>query len=282
MHRKERPVIGHKKNQELLKGAEYQIYSETPHGACGAYCFKPPKEETKKRPAIVFFHGGVFNRRFPVQFAPHCIHFSSRGMVAFSVEFRVSSCNGTGPLEALEDARSFLSYLELNADYFGVDLDQLVLGGNAAGGLLALHLASQHKRSLLYTKGLPKPKGLILYSPVSDISTKGLMSENFPNDRIANQLSPYRQIHRHAPPIIVFHGEADAQIPFSHSKQFVKKYVRKGNTAELVSFPSATHIDFNYNVNSELFGLTLQSSDIFLTNLGLLPPSATDIPYTFL
>lgn len=238
------------------------------------YCFRPnvPLSSLQRSPAVVFFHGGKFDRRLSSQFATQCLHFASRGILAFAVEYRVNEVNGTGPMEALEDARTFMNYLAYHQEHFTVDLNKIVVGGASSGGMLALHLASRHKNNLAFIGDLPRPCGLVLYAPISNTTKKGICSELFPDDAVSKRVSPSEQLEKNAPPIIVFHGKADNTVPFGHSEKLVKGWQKKKNQAELIEFETARHIDFNLNVNPQIYELALKSADYFLTNLGIIQP----------
>ncbi len=263
------------RDKELLSRAEYAPYVQTHHGECHSYCYRPSEDlaSSEPRPAIVFFHGGLFDQRLPGQFAPHCLHFASRGMVAFSVEYRVSNLYGTGPLQALEDARSFLSYITEHHTHYNIDPQKIVVGGSASGGYLASHLCSRHKNNLNLIGELTQPCAQILYSPVVNTTHKGLCNLLFPDSKTAKRLSPSEQITKDYPPTMIFHGKVDKVVPFQHSKKYVKSLLRKKNKVELVEFEAARHIDFNLNVNPQYYDLTLRSADYFLTDLGLVEPA---------
>ena len=54
--------------------------------------FKPKgRQAGNKCPCMVFFFGGGWTGGTPSQFYPHAQYLASRGMVAISVEYRVSS-----------------------------------------------------------------------------------------------------------------------------------------------------------------------------------------------
>ena len=69
--------------------------------------FEPEKKEAEKKyPAIVFFHGGGWSGGTPSQLFPQAQYLASRGMIAFSAEYRVSSLHHTTPVECVKDAKS--------------------------------------------------------------------------------------------------------------------------------------------------------------------------------
>ncbi len=261
------------REKELLSRAEYNTYVQTEQGECSAYCFRPAPVETPghRYPVIIFFHGGLFDQRLTGQFAPHCLHFASRGMLAFSVEYRTSEFHQTTPVEALEDARNFLNFLNTYQDHYQADMSRLVVAGNAGGGLLASHLCSRHKKIGGILDALPRPAAQILYSPLINTTSKGIGADLFADPKMAKLVSPSELIEKDYPPTIAFHGKADTVIPFSLTERYMKNLQKKKNQAEFVDFETGRHIDFNLNVNPQLYGAALRSADYFLADLGIIP-----------
>jgi acetyl esterase/lipase len=132
--------IGEARDREILKDGQIRVYRETPQGEVHAHFFFPPDSLgcLRDRPVVVFFHDGFWDSAMPTQFVPHCLHFASRGVVAVAAETRIASKNGTGPLEALEDARELIRWIRRNADELGIDPKKVVVGGAGGGAWLAL------------------------------------------------------------------------------------------------------------------------------------------------
>jgi len=260
-------------DKKRLQRAQCIPYTKTAHGECSAYLYRPSEmESSKKYPVIIFFHGGLFDTRTPSQFSPHCLHFASRGMLAFSVEYRVNSINKTSPIEAMEDTRNFLAYISKNQDYFHADLDKVVVAGSTGGALLASHLCSRHKNITSDFTDLPRPIANILYSPLINTTEKGVGSELFSEKKLAKLNSPSEQIQKNYPPTIIFHGKQDEIIPFAHSEKYAKMLKRKKNRIELVDFETGRHVDFHQNVNPQFYEITLRSIDNLLTDLEVIHP----------
>ncbi len=263
----------HARDNERLERAQSIPYTTTDHGDCSAYLYRPHEmQKGKVYPVIIFFHGGLFDTRIPGQFAPHCLHFANRGMLSFSLEYRVKSTNKTSCLEALEDARSFIQYLSANQAFFQADLENIVVAGNAGGALLASHLCSRHKHSNPELHDLPRPVAQVLYSPLLNTTEKGTGSDLFPDKTVAKKNSPSELIEKNYPPTIAFHGKDDNVIPYSHSEKYFKVLKRKKNHAELVGFEAGRHVDFNHNVNPQYYEMTLRGADNFLTDLNIINP----------
>jgi dipeptidyl aminopeptidase/acylaminoacyl peptidase len=85
-----------------------------------------------------------------------------------------------------------------------------------------------------------KPAALILLCAASDTSTEsGYTPKRFGAN--AEALSGLHQLDPNMPPMLVFHGDADATVPYRQSVDLVKKLTDSGNSAELVTVPGGSH-----------------------------------------
>jgi acetyl esterase/lipase len=222
---------------------------------------------------VVFFHGGFWDSPTPTQFVPHCLHFASRGAVAVAAETRTSAKHGTGPLEAIEDARDLIRWLRHNADTFNLDPDKITIGGAGGGAYLALLATLPKPKNLPPVDGLNCfPQALILFSSLVNTATKGVAADRFPDAKTAKRLSPTHLIRRKLPPMLFFHGKSDRITPFDEVEKFRRRLRWRGNSCELVDFVRADHSFFNFNVSHKNFELTVAAADRFLVERGLLPP----------
>ena len=228
------------------------------------------------RPVVVFFHGGFWDSPTPTQFVPHCLHFASRGAVAVAAETRTSVRHGTGPMEAIEDARDLIRWLRHNADTFNLDPDRVVIGGSAGGAFLALLTAMPKPKHLPPVDGLDcHPQALILFSALVNTNHKGPLGSRFPDAKTAKRLSPTQLIRRKLPPMLLFHGKSDRITPFDEVERFRRRLRWWGNDCELVDFVGQDHSFFNFNVSQKNFELTIGAADRFLVAHGLLAPDET-------
>lgn len=272
------PLIGQARQREMLKSATTYTYQETPQGPVQAHFFLPPDfRPGERRPVVIFFHGGFWDNPMATQFVPHCLHFSTRGAVAIAVETRVFSIHRTGGLEAMEDARLFFDWLESHHIHFGIDPKRVVVGGAAGGALLAL--SQVLPKIPKNTEPHPlRPSALLLFSALLDATPRPAL-DRFPNVRVARQQSPLRRVRRKLPPMILFHGKNDRVTPFDTAAKFRKSMCWRGNRIELVDFENADHSFFNFNVSELHYELTLNASDRFLVDLGILEaPEPFDEP----
>ena len=273
------PPIGKARERAQLQGAVSYSYRETGGAPLKAHFFFPADFRAGAgHPVVVFFHGGFWDTPMPTQFVPHCHHFADRGAIAVAAETRVAQTHGTGPVEAIDDARSLLLWIKVHAARLGVDSERVVAGGSAGGALLALAAAMPKDGDLPALDGVDcRPRAVVLFSPLTDTSPRGDHGGRFPDTRTAKKSSPVAMVRKGLPPMILFHGKSDRVIPFATAARFSKAMRRKRNTCEFVDFENAEHSFFNFNVNETNFECTVAAADRFLTGLGILsPPSETD------
>lgn len=271
--------IGEARDREILKDAATYVYQERPQGPVQAHVFFPQMPTSGPRPLVVFFHGGFWENSTPAQFVPHCLHFASRGAVAVAAETRSGSRNGTGAIEAIEDARDLIRWLRHNADTFEIDPDRVVIGGAGGGALLALLTAMPKPKHLPPVDGLDcRPQALILFSALVNTATKGTAASRFPDARAARAHSPSQLVRRKLPPMLFFHGKSDRITPFDEVDRLRRKLRFWGNSCQLIDFEKADHSFFNFNVSHRNFELTIGAADRFLVDLGFLQPEeASDL-----
>lgn len=273
------PAIGEARDRALLKDAHSFIYFDSPHGDLVCHFFVPPDHDpdVDRRPVVVFFHGGLWDTSMPTQFVPHCLHFASRGAVTVAVEYRVrSKSESCTPLDALEDAAMILLFLRKNAHLLGIDMEKIVFAGAGSGAHMALSCAV-----LPQIGNKPgsefRPRALFLFSPVVNVTPKGICCDRFSSTKEAKAYSPSEHAKQKGlPPCLLFHAHQDRVVPFEQVAKFAKLYARKKNHCELIDFRSGGHTFFNFNSHHENYEITLRAADHFLVELGLLEPDPFD------
>jgi acetyl esterase len=265
--------IGEARDREILKDAATYVYAQRPEGDVLAHLFFPEAADSPPRPVVIFFHGGFWEAPTPTQFVPHCLHFTARGAIAVAAETRSGTRQGTGPQEAIEDARELIRWIRGNADTFNLDPARITISGAGGGAFLALLAAMPKLKDLPPVDGIDcAPQALVLFSALVNTAVKGAAADRFPDFKSAKRLSPTSQVRRKLPPMLFFHGRADRITPFDEVEKFRRRLRWRGNSCELVDFVKADHSFFNFNVSHKNFELTIAAMDRFLTGLGLLPP----------
>ncbi len=265
--------IGEARDREILKDAATYVVEKRSEGDVLAHVFLPEKMAGSPRSAIIFFHGGFWDSPTPTQFVPHCLHFASRGAVAVAAETRTASKHGTGPVEAIEDARALIRWVRSNADTFNIDPQKIIIGGGAGGAYLALLAAMPKPKHLPPVDGIDcSPQALILFSALVNTAIKTAPGDKFPSAKLAKQLSPSHLLRRKLPPMLFFHGKSDRITPFEEVKKFCRSLRWRGNSCEIIDFERADHSFFNFNVSHKNFELSIRVADRFLVDRGLLEP----------
>ncbi|MGK0187620.1 MAG: acetyl esterase [Verrucomicrobiales bacterium] len=266
------------RNRRLLDHASQHSYKFDPESerALGVHVFVPQDWSVDdQRTAILFFHSSQWDHGNITQFAPHAMFFASRGAVCILVEYRMGASSGKAPLQAMADARSAIRWARINRRELGIDEQKIVASGGSCGAHAAIAAAmcgEEFDESSDDADTPCAPDACIFFSPVLDISKRGFGFDSFPDTKTASRSNPLKCIRSGLPPMILFHGSADASVPLRGAQKFAKKMRRKKNACELVEFGGASHSFFNFNVNDENYYATVDSADSFLVELGFIEP----------
>ena len=231
---------------------------------------------TAQTPAIVFFFGGGWVNGTPAQFYPHAHYFASRGLVAFSAEYRVKNRHGTTPFESVEDGKSAVRWIRAHARELGVDPERLIAAGGSAGGQVA---AATGTLEAFEASGedpaiSSRPQALVLFNPVIDNGPDG-----FGYDRIGERypaFSPLHNLDARTPPTILFLGTADRLIPVATVERYQALLQQAGVRCDVHLYEEQPHGFFNYRDGKNAYYYqTVREADLFLGALGYLtgPPT---------
>lgn len=243
---------------------EIITYKQTDQGELKLHVFRPAKVKAgEKRPAIIYFFGGVWTLGTPLQFYRECAHYASKGMVAISAEYRISYLHKTTPFESVEDARDVIRWLRANAKLLNINPNQIVAAGASAGGHLAAVTGIIKDTSEREVTISSNPNLLLLYYPAVDNSANGVGPEEMKKRYC--EISPLHNIDRTAPPSLFLLGTKDELIPVKTAEEFKTKMEAVGVDCELHLFEGAGHPIFYYAREiTENYTKILELSDAFL------------------
>jgi dienelactone hydrolase len=181
------------------------------------------KAPIKKRPIMVIFHGGAWVNGDANWHYPDCTYWSSRGMIAVSVDYRLRDRDNVSvPLACIQDAKSVIRFLKSQANTYGIDTDNIICLGASAGGHLAASTATiddPESDDNCYDSGISAmPKALILCNPWY---------------RCEDRLSPAKQIKKNCPPLLTFIGDCDPEIPVDEMKAVHENYKEHDNFSKV-------------------------------------------------
>ena len=245
----------------------------------------PPADmkQGEARPAIILIHGGAWVGGDADIFFPHARYFASRGMVAFSIGYRLIKPGGPGMRECVDDCRAALAYIWGHAAELGVDPAKIVVMGDSAGGHLAAVLGT-------IPGGGQLPAAMVLCNPIVDLTDPAWISfviggpalekKAPPEARIptpaqtelAKALSPQFHVRPNLPPTLLMHGTEDHVVNPDQARRFAEAMAAAGNRCDLVMVDGARHafIVPKYTAPEPLVTDALRKADTFLSSLGFV------------
>ena len=235
-----------------------------------------PAENDSTHAAVVFFFGGGWRNGNPSQFFEHCKYFASRGMVAFSAEYRVESRHGTTPFECVKDGKSAVRWIRQHAAEYNIDPAKIVAAGGSAGGHVPACTATiQAFEENDENAGISsRPNALVLFNPVIDTWRDGYGMTRI-GER-AMDISPAHHVVKGLPPTIIFHGTEDTTVLFENVERFRRKMHEAENECALVPFKNHKHGFFNFGrFDNRPYSETVRATDEFLSRLGFLEGEPT-------
>ena len=251
--------ISFSQNDKVFIKPEKVLYKSTKQGDLNLYFYRPLDfDKSKTYNCIIFFHGGGWNSGDYKQFERQSMYFASRGMIAISAEYRIKNKHGTTPIQAMEDAKSAIRFLRLNAKSFFINPNRIAAAGGSAGG----HLAAVTANIDLFDNvnedlGISsKPNLLVLYNPVIDFGSRKWLWIDNPSDA-----SPVHNISKGSPPTIILTGTNDKIVPVETIMNYKKIMKSVGSRCDVILYDGAEHAFFN---RGEDFIDTVLKSDIFL------------------
>lgn len=224
-----------------LPGAETFVFRDLSPEPLRLHVYKPDGwTPADRRPAFVYFFGGGWNRGTPERSGPWARMASRWGMVGVAPDYRTRDRYGTTPFESIADARLAVKWVIDHADELGIDPAKVVVGGNSAGGHLALWTAIDKVPEGSEASESPsrKPAALVLSSPAADTSGER-WAARFRGKGEA--LSATLNLTPNMPPALVFHGDADAVVPYEVATALRDALVAGGGNCELVTVPGGSH-----------------------------------------
>ena len=260
-----RQLVPAAKSAKHVKGQPDAMwtYKEVDGKALQLSVFLPEEYETSTEsfPTFVVYHGGSWAVGEANWHYPDCEYWAQRGMIAVSVDYRLSQRDGVKvPLECVKDAKSAVRFLRKNAARLKVDPDKMVVAGGSAGGQLAAAMAtltSLEKNDDCYDLSIScEPNAVILYNPYFKCEAS---------------LSPPNFLRAGLPPFITFLGSEDPAITVESMVEFHEALKAHGGTSEFYVGKGGKHGLCNgRNPHNPYFYWSVELEDQFLVKHGIL------------
>lgn len=251
--------------------------------------YRAKSAEGKTLPLLVYFHGGGWCFGGLNSCASYCDALASKGDVAvLAVEYSLAPENPFP--RGLSDCIAAVEYAFGNAAELGVSPEMINVGGDSAGGNLALAAA------MYFAENKPddKIKSLVLYYPVVDIANEnegswreysrgygldrrlmdafvkgyddnGKAQEtigNISKDVLKSPAKASDELIKKLPPMLMISAGRDILV--DQGKVFAAKVKDAGNTIERVEFPGAIHLFITVPGQTTAFEKAVAITDGFL------------------
>jgi acetyl esterase/lipase len=258
---------------ELPEPTEKRVYKEVDGKALEIWIWKPADwKKEDRRSAVVFYHGGGWKGGSPTAFARQSAKLAEKGMVAFSVQYRLTAQPGVTVVECVKDARSAFRWVKTYAGELGVDVKRIAAGEGSAGGHLAAGLvtlgAFEDEKDDMSV--VIDPVALVLFNPAVKLDFERARNGAAKEGRKLEDLlrvSPYHHLKAGHPPTVIFHGDEDTTVPIESVQAYAAKVKELGGVCEVVVAPGQGHGFFN---KEPQVWETLKRAEGFLRGLGML------------
>ena len=210
--------------------------------ALKAYVFDAGrKDQAATRPAILLLHGGGWSVGSPDWTFPSARRYADMGMVAVSVQYRLSGETDT-PIDALEDVCRAFAWVRGRAAEWGIDPRRVAASGVSAGGHLAAASATIGCGNSGGAHGIGGPDALVLWSPALDVARDGHFVRLLRGRAAASAYSPLEQVRADMPPVHIVQGEEDVLTPARAARRFCERVTARGGRCEITAYPGVGHL----------------------------------------
>ena len=222
------------------------VYREIDGQKLKAFMFVPPGGVPGGRTsAVLLIHGGAWTMGSADWTFAAARRFAAMGMVAVSVDYRLSQ-GGVTPIEAVDDVRAAFRWVRRHAAEFLIDPERVAGFGVSAGGQLVAVAAQVDLPGDGGDDTSSKPDLLLLWSPAVFAPTHLLQGRENTSDH-----SPMRLAGTATPPTSIVNGDKDTVTPLQDAREFRDRVVRAGGVCELHVYPGVGHL-LTRNVANQL------------------------------
>ena len=210
-----------------------------------------PEDGATQRPAVLFFHGGVWASGDKSQYGDAAQRLGGSGYVAATANYRLVP-EGSYPA-AIQDARCALAFLRAHAAEYGIDPDRIAVAGYAAGGYLASMLGVAQGTAELEPDCSAGTTGaanaVIAAAAMHDLTLLDDTSEveEFLGGTLADLpdrysiASPVSHVKPGAPPYLLIHGDFDWMINVEQSGRMEAALREAGGSVRLLELFDPGH-----------------------------------------
>lgn len=211
-------------------------------------------------PLLVWVHGGAWRSGTKASYPKG---FIENGIAVASLDFRLST-EARFPA-MVHDIKAAVRYLRAHASRFGYQANRIAIGGDSSGAHLAALAGTTAAVPALegglgdFTHVSSALQAIVSYYGASNLTT--ILSQSTPfglgvrvpaldlllggqpatMKALAEQASTVRHVDRSDPPLLLFHGDQDPQMPIEQSRELAAAYRRQGLEVDFVAVQGAVH-----------------------------------------
>jgi acetyl esterase/lipase len=217
-------------------------------------------EGVQSPPLVIWAHGGVWRTgtksQVPMQFVGH-------GYATASLDFRQST-EARFPAQ-VHDIKAAIRFLRAKGKQYGCRTDRIAISGASSGGHLAALVGVTNRNKKLegtlgdHLKESSDVQAIISYYGASNLTTilaqstplglrvrkpaLGLLLGAQPESAktLAEMASPVTHVGSGAPPLLLFHGDQDPQMPINQAHELQGAYKKAGLDVEFCVVHGAAH-----------------------------------------
>lgn len=222
----------------ILLTPNWTIYKDVPYGdkprqTADLYLLKG----SEPKPVVVFIHGGGWAAGDNDTYSGRAKKYALAGFNVVSINYTLATNDPKTQWPAqLDDVRAALQWVKNHGSNFGIDINRIAVGGDSAGGHLALFLGLEPGvRAVLNMFGpcdLTQPKMSKVMEGL-DVFGKQTYEQN---PQLYMDASPIFKLTKDYPPTFIIHSLDDNIVPYSEAEVLVKRLTQLGVYNKLVTY----------------------------------------------
>lgn len=195
--------------------------------------YEPLGDTASRRPLIILAHGGSFlaGSKTGTDIVPLCKDLAKLGYVVASIEYRLgmqgfpfmdSTSASAAVMRGVQDGRAAVRFFRKNiltgGNTYKLDINNIYFGGSSAGGFISLHIAYMDTPSEIPAY-LDTTKHAGINGGIEGLSgNPGFASNVKAIVNICGAISDTAFMKKGDIPVLSFHGDKDATVPFGTAK----------------------------------------------------------------
>jgi len=226
---------------------------------------------------VILVHGGAWVAGNKTHHHQDMRIIAENGGFAASINYRLANGKMTY-IQQLEDIDCAINWLQENANQLNIDAREITLGGQSAGGHLALLSAIRNQDVVKTVVSLAGPtdlfswhgvcnsqskrtKGCHLFEKVMDYTIGKQWREHDDQLEVASPITFVSQIGADQK-FILAHGTSDSLVPTWQSQKFCKRAQAWGKTCELILLPGVNHLIASVKSRRSIWKRALGKSEL--------------------